>query len=137
MKSCLSFLVSFQHLDHAGGDINVANLRLMEPNGVGQVVVGLTHYGPQLHSNLGRELQEICGEILDLVLGQSLFERSVSLQFLDQSGVLIDGEVFHLVKRTIDKNIFDRYLTIIVLNEIVERNDEESCKTRRKKYFSF
>ena len=90
----------------------------MKRNGVFNIT--LTQHGPELHSHLRRQRQEIISQVLSLSISQPSLEDLGSLHFLNKGRVVIDAEAIGCLNLAMVKNIFDSHLSLIVLNEVSE-----------------
>jgi hypothetical protein len=129
LSCCLRGLAR-QNLDHAGAERYAARGRgRVEERAVTDA--SGTHVLEQLHRRLGRQRDPIVHDILrhrsrDRRLARIVTSRAVkatgSDDLLDQSGVLVDLEVLSAVDLAVVKHIFDGDLSVIVTQEVVERD---------------
>ena len=85
-------------------------------------VVGVTEYGPQLHSYLGGQGHEVVGKVGNLVARSRLSEHVGSLELLNHGSVVVDAPLLGLLDLTVVKDVSDGHLPLVLLNEVAESN---------------
>ena len=94
----------------------------VEPDAViGRSVLGPDD-SPQLHGHLGRQGNEVVGEVLHLVIGEVTVVTLGSIDLVDHGSVLIHAPVGSQLDATVIEKVLDSDLTLVVLNEVVEGN---------------